>query len=149
MTVVKTELEIYELEKMVASLDLSPRVPKELKLVYSCAKIQQALQDCIDASWLAQGDYNSFLERPYETLLLHSLECLKLENISLKSLLDGYASKLDDQEVFTLSEYSIRRFEFPESKVSAINFKDILRSIISNIIDSEQFDIVIKKIKWN
>jgi len=149
MVVEKKKVYLTDLQIILKSLELDSHIASEYRLLYFTSKIQKALQEVIDIKDLQNETYDTFLEKPYGELLLYCLQALKLENITIGELITSNTKDIDDTNIYSLSEYAVRRFDFSETKINNTDFKSTIKSILFSIVESLYYDKITKNTPWN
>ena len=125
---------------------LKDPIDLKYKLIYYCAKIEQILQELLDAN---ENINKVTLEYKYSELLEYCFKTLKHENGDLDEIFSEHRDyTLTNTNIYSLMEYSVKKFDKPLLGVYNKQFKSILKSIITQIVESEHFENILKQIKW-
>lgn len=149
MVITDKKVLLTNLEEKLSKKEIDTHILPSFRLIYFCNKIQKTLQDIINVKLISNITYDVFLEKPYEDLLLYCLMCLKVNNTPLENVLSPTIDKLDDGEIYTLSEYSVKKYDNPLETIDDTDFKRVLKSIITDVSESVYFYRIIRKEPWN
>lgn len=114
------------------------------KLIYYCGKIEKILQELLETD----DDINkSNLNDKYSELLTYCLKVLKHENVNLIDIYEGPRQYLlTNTDVYSLMEYSIKKFDAPTKYIYDKQFKSIIKSIIDQIVTHDSSEDILKTV---
>ena len=118
-----------------------------VRLLYYCGKIELILQEILDH----QDDIkDGVLAFKYSDLLEYCFKALKEENIDFNVIFNNPQEEyiLPDTAIYSLMEYSIKKFENPRIKIYNDEFIGIIKNIIQEIAASKVFTNIINHTKW-
>jgi len=137
---------LKQLYDKISIADSLNGIPEEFQLIFSCNEIQKNLQDIVEAHCYYIEYAPDGIHLIYSDLLKWCLITLKIEDISIDSLYNCKEITLDGSEVYVLNDYSSRKYQSKTKSIYNTTFKQVLRYILENIINSQYFE-KIKKIE--
>ncbi len=138
---------LYKIKPLYENINiLKDSIDPKYRLIYYCGKVEQILQELLDTSETAN---KITLEYKYSELLEHCFKILKHEKEDLdKMYSESRDYTLTSTNVYSLMEYSIRKFDKPQLRIYDRQFKSILKNIITQIVESEHFENILKHVRW-